>query len=342
MAGLQRVTGGGLPINLGGSGGGQAGWARRMPRRRGGGELVVPWGGGFNGGAAEGKGEKGGQWRENLKGRSESESRKNEDCLSLDASNPQQTRVEAAGIEEVRQEVGGGIEGTEGVGGGQGGMKNPLMRTLSPPPTASHRPIVRCLADVDCILEFAAAMLTPPDCSKCKRCINYTSHIPFVTLVANFTYGPASVLMQGLDPLPMGVASLKKEKENLERVWEQVERVPMALLLSIALRWPHPVLVPGGFDEDGSRTPLEGLGWVGGGRFWSRGGFGGGRGGEEDFWDGGEVWEEVWSWCGAAMIAWSAYVNGGSETCRGKLGGKASEVLSPEKVYDLCRRTAKD
>ncbi|CAI7773820.1 unnamed protein product [Closterium sp. NIES-54] len=155
-----------------------------MLRRRGGGELVVQWGGGFNGGAAEGKGEKGGQWRENLKGReweryvdgmgwilehgggegrdfrcshcseegssgstsssiggggsssnsssvesrdipkgmyvsgvgatdfavvvasvycrpgSESESRKNEDCLSLDASNPQQTCVEAAGIEE--------------------------------------------------------------------------------------------------------------------------------------------------------------------------------------------------------------------------------------------------
>ncbi|CAI7773821.1 unnamed protein product [Closterium sp. NIES-54] len=147
--------------------------------------------------------------------------------------------------------------------------------------------------------------------------------------------------MQGLDPLPMGVSSLKKEKENLERVREQVERVLMALLLSIALRWPRPVLVPGGFDEDGSRTPLEGLGWVGGGRFWSHGFFGGGRGAEEDFWDGGEVWEEVWSWCGAAMIAWPAYVNGGSETCRGKHGGKASEVLNPETVYDLCRRTAK-
>ncbi|CAI5496081.1 unnamed protein product [Closterium sp. Naga37s-1] len=245
-------------------------------------------------------------------------------------------------------------------GGEQGGMKNPLTRTPSSPPTTSHRPIVRCAADVECILEFAAAMLTPPDCSECKRCIKrYTSHIPFVTLVANFAYRPASVLfyrflsvflphskefnnlvrMLGLDPLPMG-ASLEEERENLERVREQAERVPVALLLSIALRWPCPILVPGGFEKDGTRRPLEAQGWVGGGRFWSPGAFGDGGGGEEDCWDDGEVWAEVWSWCGAAMLAWPAYVSGGSETCRGRREGKASEPLSPEAVYDLCRGTA--
>ncbi|CAI5464691.1 unnamed protein product [Closterium sp. Yama58-4] len=198
--------------------------------------------------------------------------------------------------------------------------------------------------DVECISEFAAAMLTPPDCSECKRCIKcYTSHIPFVTLVANFAYRPASVLFYrflsaflphskefnnlvrilGLDPLPMG-ASLEEERENLERVREQAERVPVALLLCIALRWARPVLVPGGFEKDGTRRPLEGLGWVGGGRFWSSGGFGVGISGEEDCWDDGEVWAEVWSWCGAAMLAWPAYVSGAVR--HAEAGGKGRRV----------------
>ncbi|CAI5484617.1 unnamed protein product [Closterium sp. Yama58-4] len=136
-------------------------------------------------------------------------------------------------------------------------MKNTSTLTSipSPRPTTSHLSIVRRLADVECISEFAAAMLTPPDCSECKRCIKrYTSHIPFVTFIANYAYRPSSVLfyrflsaflphskefnnlvsMLGLDPLPMG-ASLEEKRENLERVRAQAKRVLVALLLCIAL-----------------------------------------------------------------------------------------------------------
>ncbi|CAI5935482.1 unnamed protein product [Closterium sp. NIES-65] len=81
--------------------------------------------------------------------------------------------------------------------GGRGGIKDPRTPNPSPPSITNHcRPIVRCMDDVDYILDFAAGLAVPPACTECNRCAkHYTSLISFVAFVANFAYRPASFLL---------------------------------------------------------------------------------------------------------------------------------------------------
>ncbi|CAI5965618.1 unnamed protein product [Closterium sp. NIES-64] len=143
--------------------------------------------------------------------------------------------------------------------GGRGGIKDPRTPNPSPPSITNHcRPIVRCMDDVDYILDFAAGLAVPPACTECNRCAkHYTSLISFVAFVANFAYRPASFLLNcflsvfqshskeftvlvcglGLRPFPKGVSRVAVA-EHLQLVRTHVEQAPISLLISIAMHWP--------------------------------------------------------------------------------------------------------
>ncbi|CAI5460023.1 unnamed protein product [Closterium sp. Yama58-4] len=58
-------------------------------------------------------------------------------------------------------------------------------------------PIVRCTADAEFLVEFAGYMVKPPACAECKQCFAlYRRNIPFLAVIANYAYRPASILFK--------------------------------------------------------------------------------------------------------------------------------------------------
>ncbi|CAI5496551.1 unnamed protein product [Closterium sp. Naga37s-1] len=193
-------------------------------------------------------------------------------------------------------------------------------------------PIVRCSADAEFLVEFAGYMVLPPSCSHCSKYITtFTYYLPALTLIATFAYQPASALFNRfvsvfpphspefndllaslrMEPLPTDVPALL----NLHVVRERAEQLPVFFLLLVELRWPKAVLqieeLKGvGRDEESGEESGEGCG-RGRKATGKRGEKSGRRGGQRDgggelVGEFGEVWEEVRSWCLAAMVAWPA------------------------------------
>ncbi|CAI5513975.1 unnamed protein product [Closterium sp. Naga37s-1] len=170
-------------------------------------------------------------------------------------------------------------------------------------------PIVRCTADAKFLVDFAEHMVLPPSCSHCSKCFStFTYYLPALTLIATFAYQPASALFNRF----VSVFPLHSPEFNdLERA----EQLPVFFLLLVALKWPKAVLqieeLKGvGRDEESGEGNGEGCSGAGKatGKREAKSGRRGGRrdGGGEVVGECGEVWEEVRSWCLAAMVAWPA------------------------------------
>ncbi|CAI5528829.1 unnamed protein product [Closterium sp. Naga37s-1] len=210
--------------------------------------------------------------------------------------------------------------------------------------------IVRCRADADLIVEFAGLFLEVPACAHCSQCITlYISHAPFIALIANFAYRPASVLLDrflsvfkprsevfqsllsrlGLDsslnaPHSTQSDSCSSSSSSIHALRERAEQVPVAFLLSLALLCATPLLQQSG--TEGGQNPRAGMGTSGakekaGGRRAASGASGegkrGGKGGNGEE-DSGVVWEEVQSWFTVAMLPPSG-MGGGGLACSGRM-----------------------
>ncbi|CAI7922454.1 unnamed protein product [Closterium sp. NIES-53] len=174
-------------------------------------------------------------------------------------------------------------------------------------------PIVRCTADAEFLLEFAGHMVKPPACAECKQCLAvYSRNIPFLALIANYAYRPATILFNRFvsifPPLSpefgqlaarIGVPPFTASVPGFLRsalVQTQAELHPVLFLLAVAHKWASPIL---------GTTDLTYLH-----RLRDRK--------EED----GSVWEEVQMWCLAVELAWQGGMELGAAalrwTCKGK------------------------
>ncbi|CAI5537204.1 unnamed protein product [Closterium sp. Naga37s-1] len=260
---------------------------------------------------------------------------------------------------------GGGSGGKRGKGRGRGsgdkggGGAHPAR--APPPPQNNALPIVRCAADAHFLVEFAGHQVYPPACARCRSCLDqFTYYIPFLTLLANFAYRPATVLLNRflsvfppcspefaklvdlllLEPFPRGTCAAFQ----VHVVRERAEELPVHFLLNVALNWPNAMLQ---VEEIGmvGRDEWKGelLGGADGrkaGRR-TRGGGGGGRGeegGEEE--DDGEVWEEVKDWGFAVLIAWrtDAMTDLIDDCRRGSSSGGPPRKCSKDVATELCNR----
>ncbi|CAI5510052.1 unnamed protein product [Closterium sp. Naga37s-1] len=132
-----------------------------------------------------------------------------------------------------------------------------------PPPRSEMRPIVRCRADADLIVEFAGMLFEPPACAHCSACIaTYTILVPFVALVANFAYRPASALLDHFVSIfPPHTAEFqdivnrlgqdgRTQRCSVHALQERVEQVPLSFLLALALLLPKELLQQSGAQGD--------------------------------------------------------------------------------------------
>ncbi|CAI5528788.1 unnamed protein product [Closterium sp. Naga37s-1] len=221
-------------------------------------------------------------------------------------------------------------------GGGRGGRSNwgGTQRSHTNAPTAARQmltskkelPIVRCRADIDFIVDVASRLFPPPACAECATCFSkYKSAIPFVAVIANFAYRPASVLfdcfVHVFPPPSLELAQLADTlclnnpfssyvslRLSLPALRDHAERLPMLLLLVIALKWPTQMVQERQGAEERRAEQRETKG--------ARAGCGTGEeedgeeegADEEDVW---KAWEEVLSWCDTAVLAWPASVRDG-------------------------------
>ncbi|CAI5496150.1 unnamed protein product [Closterium sp. Naga37s-1] len=230
---------------------------------------------------------------------------------------------------------GGGGRGRVNTGG-SGGQKShadaPARALL---PSKGKLPIVRCTEDAEFLVYVTGLFFDPPRCAQCIPCFaHYKALIPFSALIANFAFRPASVLFNRFvsifpprspefmklaqtlrthDPSP---AKKSTARRDLPVIREQAERLPVLLLLYIALNWPIFIL---GIDEVMKMGTVEARGEAErkiaeqqarkGHRAGSK--RNGGRGEAEEEAEGeddGEVWEEVRTWCATALMAWPSSV----------------------------------
>ncbi|CAI7741967.1 unnamed protein product [Closterium sp. NIES-54] len=192
-------------------------------------------------------------------------------------------------------------------------------------------PIVRCTADAEFLVEFAGCMIKPPACAHCKQCFALFNHrIPFLGVVANYAYRPASILFNcfvsispphsqqfnhltgliGLPPFPASVPGFLRSPV----VQAQAEQVPVVFLLQVAYNWLLSILGIRDLQHFHRREWEE-----------EQEGLGARRGGEEveeEEEEDGRVWEEVRTWCLAVLSAWAGSwklaVRGLGGTCKGK------------------------
>ncbi|CAI5528501.1 unnamed protein product [Closterium sp. Naga37s-1] len=226
-------------------------------------------------------------------------------------------------------------------------------KELLPPPRSEMRPIVRCRADADLIVEFAGMLFEPPVCAHCSACIaSYTLLVPFVTLVANFAYRPASVLIDHfVSVFPPHTAEFhevvnrlaldgRTPRCSLHALRERVEQVPIAFLLSLALIFPRELL-----QQSGIQGELNS--WAAGRSYGAKGKAGRRRAGSGDCVDGGEtgggglgdgdcggVWEEVQSWFVVAMLPAGA-MEGGGPGCSGSQSIKRATMAHKRLVAEM-------
>ncbi|CAI5472420.1 unnamed protein product [Closterium sp. Yama58-4] len=201
-------------------------------------------------------------------------------------------------------------------------------------------PIFRCTADAEFLLEFAGHLVKPPACAQCKPCLAvYSRSIPFLTLIANYAYRPASVLFNrfvslfpplspefnrvaarmGVPPFPAAVPGFLRSA----LLHNRAELDPVLFLLAVAPKWAAPIL---GITD---RKDLHRL-----------------RDGEEDD---GRVWEEVQMWWLAVEFAWTGSMKLEAETlsdrCKegkeraGRDGARGEEIMS-DKWRELWKRAA--
>ncbi|CAI5528787.1 unnamed protein product [Closterium sp. Naga37s-1] len=200
-------------------------------------------------------------------------------------------------------------------------------------PLKGKLPIIRCTADVEFLLFAGSWFFDSPACAKCISCFaRFNVFIPFSALIANFAYRPASVLFNRFvsifpppspeftqlaqtlhlhDPSPARAAASR----NLSSVRDQAEKLPLLMLLMIALNWPIFIL---GIDEVMKMGMVEARGEAErkiaeyrarkGHRTGSKRNGGGREVGEVEEEDDGEVWEEVRTWCATAVMAWPSSV----------------------------------
>ncbi|CAI5528524.1 unnamed protein product [Closterium sp. Naga37s-1] len=136
-----------------------------------------------------------------------------------------------------------------------------------PPPRSEMRPIIRCRADADLIVEFAEMLLDPPVCAHCSTCIaTYTTLVPFVALVANFADRPASALLDHFVSIfPPHTAEFqyivnrlvldgRTRRCSAHALRERVEQVPVSFLLALCLLHPKELLH---FQQSGTQGELN-------------------------------------------------------------------------------------
>ncbi|CAI5957740.1 unnamed protein product [Closterium sp. NIES-64] len=160
-------------------------------------------------------------------------------------------------------ESGGGSSWRRGKGrgrrsGGKGGGGAHPSRAAAPSKNRAM-PIVRCAADAHFLVEFAGHQVYPPACARCRSCLDqFTYHIPFLTLLANFAYRPTTVLLNRfLSVFPPRSPEFSKLVDLLllepflrstraafqvHVVRERAEEIPVHFLLNVALNWPNAML----------------------------------------------------------------------------------------------------
>ncbi|CAI5513974.1 unnamed protein product [Closterium sp. Naga37s-1] len=194
-------------------------------------------------------------------------------------------------------------------------------------------PIVRYIADAEFLVEFAGCMIKPPACAQCKECFAlFNLHIPFLGVVANYAYRPASILfnrfvsifplhsqqfnhLTGLIGLPPFPASVPGFLRSL-MVQARAEQVPIVFLLHVAHNWPLSILGIRDLQHFHRREweeEQEGLG-VRHGR----------EEVEEEEEGDGRVWEEVRTWCLAVLSAWAGSWKLASFAGSSGAGGRSS------------------
>ncbi|CAI5965613.1 unnamed protein product [Closterium sp. NIES-64] len=190
-------------------------------------------------------------------------------------------------------------------------------------------PIARCRADIDFIVDVASRLFPPPACAECASCFSrYKSAIPFAAVVANFAYLPASVLFNRFvyvfPPPSLEITQLADAlclydpacsylpiRLHLREVRDLAEKLPLLLLLVIALKWAREIAMVHGRlgakgrvgEQKSSKGRRAGSGRNGVGKEEE-----GEEENEEDVW---KAWEEVRSWCATAVMAWPASVRDG-------------------------------
>ncbi|CAI5528526.1 unnamed protein product [Closterium sp. Naga37s-1] len=198
-----------------------------------------------------------------------------------------------------------------------------------PPPRSDMRPILRCRADADLIVEFAGMLFEPPVCAHCSACIvTYTLLVPFVALVANFAYRPASVLLDHF------VSVFPPHTAEFHDV------VPVSFLLALALFFPKELL-----QQSGIQGELNS--WAAGRGYGAKGKAGRRRARSGDCVDGGEVgggglgegdrggvWEEVQSWSVVAMLPAGA-MEGGGPACSGSQAMKRATTAHKRLIANM-------
>ncbi|CAI5496557.1 unnamed protein product [Closterium sp. Naga37s-1] len=212
------------------------------------------------------------------------------------------------------------------------------VRVTVLPPPRRKLPIVRCLADVDFLVEVTGSLMDPPACAHCKACsADFMLYVCTVALIANFAYRPLSHLFSrvlSLFPPPsLGFDELVDCLEfparlhwplNLHMLLRRAKQVPVYFLVHMAIWCAHPLLEKSEFKGRGvgAAQGVQSGASEGGGK---EGGEGGrvevqGRwDSEESQENGGEVWEEVRMWYSAVMAEWrfDAEGKGESKECRG-------------------------
>ncbi|CAI5460794.1 unnamed protein product [Closterium sp. Yama58-4] len=277
---------------------------------------------------------------------------------------PEDSRARCFGLGMVdgRQ---GGKSGSAAVH--EGSLQEAPMRHMPSRQSGESRPIIRCRADADLILEFAGVVLHPPACAHCNRCITvYISHVPFVALIANFAYRPAAVLLDlflsifpphteefqslltrlDLDsPLdvPRYSVSGKPGSSSAHVLRKRVEQMPVAFSLSLALMCAAPLVQQSGTEggkNSGTEKGGNGAKGKAGGRRVGSGNWGEGmegRNGGDGEGDSKILLEEVQSWL---MVATTSGMRGDGETCSGSRARKevvSSRVKEANDIY-LCSR----
>ncbi|CAI5513990.1 unnamed protein product [Closterium sp. Naga37s-1] len=234
-----------------------------------------------------------------------------------------------------------------------------------PSPRSETRPIIRCRADADLVVDFAGLFLDAPACAHCSCCIHsYISHVSFVTFIANFAYSPASILLdcflfvfpphsevfQSLlarlrleNPCDSLSAKRSSSSRSVQALRERAEQVPVAFLLSVALLCATPLLQQIGME--GGWNPRAGGGSSGanqkaGGRRAGSGARGKGMEGGEGDGGCGVVWEEVQSWSMVATLpATSASMGGGGVACSASEAKERSASARMEALAEMYERS---
>ncbi|GJP29591.1 hypothetical protein CLOM_g8176 [Closterium sp. NIES-68] len=259
---------------------------------------------------------------------------------------PDDARARFFGLGRTDERQGGTNRGHVG---GQGRFKKAFTRGARLPPN-EFRPVVRCKADADFLVEFACVLIKPPACGACSKCVTiFISHLPFITLIANYAYRPATVLLNRfLSVFPPHSDEFKRLLNRLgldaphcsvHAVRERVEQVPISFLLSLAMNCPKPLLQGA---TEGQHSPRAGGRSSGPkerarGRRAGSGDSGDGGDGEGDC---GDVWEDVQSWFMVAMMPPAMGVQASLEACRGSRSREIGTLANEEEVIEMCRWSA--